>query len=88
MAEISELSAARAAATRTDARVLREQQEQTRQLREQQERDHRLRLTEQRESELDQRVQQDIDIRLAEDQIATAEANTDLPRGSIVDILG
>ena len=86
MAEISDLSAA--TATRTETQVLREQQEQTRQLREQQEKTRSQRLAEQRESELDQQIQQDIDIRLAEDQIATAEADTDLPRGSIVDILG
>lgn len=46
------------------------------------------RLADTRAEQRDLRIQQQIDLRLADDRVSTAVPNGDLPRGSLVDVLG
>ena len=87
MTEVSALSAARAQILRDDARQLRED-ERSERVDERREDDRSQRIAQRLETEQTEQFQREFDLRRARERIAAAQPNEDLPRGSIVDIIG
>ena len=87
MADVSVVSAERAQVIRDDERQLREEQ-RTQGFDESSEADRTQRLALRRETEQTEELQEELRLRLALERIAEAQPDQDLPRGSIVDIVG
>ncbi len=87
MADVSVVSAERAQVIRDDERQLREEQ-RTQPLDESSEAERTQRLALRLETEQTEEFQEELRLRLALERIVEAQPDQDLPRGSIVDIVG